>query len=343
MERTSLVATSRELLDALDDPTGHPLVCVDLDAAVAATAPRPDPGRPMVVLGVSVDATRAVPEWVDVALTGADSPPRPWIHATPGGADLVNLVAAIRRHPQASVMAAQVMRMSSSLDPAHALFEESLAYGLLQSGPEYGEWLRGQSRQRSHHDASDGPDVLIERRGDELFLTLHRSNRRNAYRAKTRDELVEGLTLALIDSSIVTVHLRGDGLSFSSGGDLTEFGTVADGPSGHIIRSVHSAVRMLSDLGDRSVADVHGPCIGAGVELSAACGTVRAAPDTTFALPEVGMGLIPGAGGTWSVPARVGRRRATWLALTGTTLPAADALAWGLVDEIVDPLTQEGA
>ena len=64
-------------------------------------------------------------------------------------------------------------------------------------------------------------------------------------------------------------------------------------------------------------ARVHGPSVGSGVELAAFAGRVVAAPDATFALPEVAMGLVPGAGGTVSIPARIGRHRTAWLALTG--------------------------
>ena len=82
-------------------------------------------------------------------------------------------------------------------------------------------------------------------------------------------------------------------------------------------------------------ARVHDPSVGSGVELAAFAGRVVAAPDATFALPEVAMGLVPGAGGTVSIPARIGRHRTAWLALTGEALDAATALRWGLVDEIV--------
>lgn len=339
METIRPVATTRELLDTLADPTDQPIIVVDLDS-VNGTADIPiDPSRPSVVVGLSATESGPVPEWVDVALTNAASPTRPWVSIVGSRSNLATLAASVQRHPQASIVAAQVMRTSTFLDAAHALFVESLAYGLLQTGPEHRRWLHETAECHGHHEAAGGPDVLVTRRGDELYLTLNRPHRRNAYRARTRDELVDGLTLAMIDQTIVTVHLQGNGPSFSSGGDLAEFGSVSDGPSGHFIRSARSATRQLSQLGDRSVASVHGPCFGAGVELSAACRKIRSTPDATFTLPEVEMGLIPGAGGTWSVPTRIGRRRATWLALTGATLSADDALAWGLVDEIVDQPT----
>ena len=89
-------------------------------------------------------------------------------------------------------------------------------------------------------------------------------------------------------------------------------------------------------LSDRLEASIHGPCIGAGIELPAFAGRVVAAQETTFRLPELAMGLIPGAGGTVSIPRRIGIHRTLYLALTGDVLDADTALAWGLVDELMD-------
>jgi len=79
---------------------------------------------------------------------------------------------------------------------------------------------------------------------------------------------------------------------------------------------------------------VHGACVGAGCELPAFCRRVCAREDAWFQLPEVGMGLVPGAGGTASLPGRIGRQRTAWLALSGSRIDAAKALRWGLIDEI---------
>ncbi|WP_262401328.1 enoyl-CoA hydratase/isomerase family protein [Actinomadura sp. CNU-125] len=80
--------------------------------------------------------------------------------------------------------------------------------------------------------------------------------------------------------------------------------------------------------------------MGAGVELPAFAGRVVARPDAVFRLPEIAMGLIPGAGGTVSLPRRIGRHRTLYMALTGEAIGADTALAWGLVDEIAaaDPV-----
>ena len=74
--------------------------------------------------------------------------------------------------------------------------------------------------------------------------------------------------------------------------------------------------------------------MGAGIELPSFAGRVVAEPSAWFKLPELAMGLIPGAGGTVSLPHRIGRRRTAYLALSGMRLDATTACAWGLVDEV---------
>jgi enoyl-CoA hydratase/carnithine racemase len=81
-------------------------------------------------------------------------------------------------------------------------------------------------------------------------------------------------------------------------------------------------------------ARLHGACYGSGIELPAFADRVVAASDTRIALPELGLGLIPGAGGTVSLPRRIGRHRTAWLALSGAAIDATTALGWGLVDEV---------
>jgi enoyl-CoA hydratase/carnithine racemase len=95
-----------------------------------------------------------------------------------------------------------------------------------------------------------------------------------------------------------------------------------------------SVGRAIDRIRDRVTAHLHGPCAGSGVELPAFAGRVVAHRDTTLLLPEVELGLVPGAGGTVSLPRRIGRHRTAELALRGVPIDAATALAWGLVDAI---------
>ncbi|MFL6204328.1 MAG: enoyl-CoA hydratase/isomerase family protein, partial [Acidimicrobiales bacterium] len=211
------------------------------------------------------------------------------------------------------------------------LLAESAAYSSLQAGPEFAAW-------RAAHPARQRDDrarrVRVEREGDLLHITLTRAEARNALDTAMRDQLVDALLLAAADDSIAQVHLRGEGPSFCAGGDLDEFGSRPDPATAHLVRMLQSAGRAIHVVGARVTAHVHGACRGSGVELPAFAGRVVATPDATFGLPEVSLGLIPGAGGTVSVTRRVGRHRTALLALTGDAVDTATALEWGLVDEI---------
>ncbi len=140
--------------------------------------------------------------------------------------------------------------------------------------------------------------------------------------------------MAAADPSITRVELRGEGRAFCAGGDLDEFGTRSDPATAHLIRLERSVARALSRLNKETVAYVHGACVGSGIELAAFTDTVVAAADTRIALPEIELGLVPGAGGTVSLPRRIGRLRTAWLAFSGATIDAATARAWGLVDQL---------
>jgi enoyl-CoA hydratase/carnithine racemase len=144
------------------------------------------------------------------------------------------------------------------------------------------------------------------------------------------------LQIAAADPSIVRVTLSGAGPAFCAGGDLDEFGSAPDAATAHAVRMSQSACAVLDGIRDRVHVDVHGACVGAGIEIAACAGSVRARADAFFRLPELEMGLIPGAGGTASIARRVGRHRAAFLMLTGISIDSSQALRWGLIDEVSD-------
>ncbi len=166
------------------------------------------------------------------------------------------------------------------------------------------------------------------------MITLARPAARNAIGARLRDDLTAALRLARLDPSIARIELRGDGPCFSAGGDLDEFGQASDLAMAHVIRTQRSPVRLVDELGERLTVFVQGAAVGGGVEIASAASRVIAEPGALFRLPEVGMGLIPGAGGTASLPRRIGRHRTCFMGLSGLDIDAATALAWGLVDAV---------
>jgi enoyl-CoA hydratase/carnithine racemase len=210
-----------------------------------------------------------------------------------------------------------------------ALLVESLAYSTLLAGSEFLNW---RSRTPARVVSPSDEPVLLERAGDVLTISLNRPDRHNAFGRALRDGLLEGLKIADFDPN-VSVVLRGNGSSFCSGGDLDEFGSASDAAVAHLVRLRQSAGYAVHRLRDRVRVVVHGACIGAGIEVPAFAARVEAHDDAYFRLPELGMGLVPGAGGTVSLTRRIGRWRTAYLALTDRPIDVATALSWGLVDE----------
>lgn len=321
-----------EVLGALAD---DPVLVVDLDGPG-------DPGGlqvplllPAVVVGVSQDPRPVGRGGPDVMLCGRAGPPAPWVAAADLDEELAALQGAVGDRPIASVTFAHVLRSAPESIPA-GLALESLAYSTLQEGPEFRAWLAGRRPGRAAPAASAAsPDpVEAQREGGRLALTFNRPEVHNAYNAATRDALCAALAVAAGDDSVEEIHLYGAGPSFCSGGDLSEFGSRQDPATAHLIRTGRSAARLLAEMSARVTAHLHGACIGAGIELPAFVGRVEADPDTRIHLPEIALGLIPGAGGTVSLPRRIGRQRTAWLGLTGRRIDAGTALAWGLVDAV---------
>ena len=288
-------------------------------------APRDIPGDrlaslPFVVVGVT--SGEADSTWMQLCDVMVEE----------GDPALARIDENVSEHPITAVTLALLLRGQHQLPIDQGLVAESSAYSVLQSGPEFADW-RAARPPRSQQD--HGPRVRVERDAGTLHVTLTRPQRLNALDAQMRDELVEAFTLAAADPGIVRVELRGEGDAFSAGGDLDEFGSRADPATAHLIRLQRSVARSLSRLDKTTVAHVHGSCMGSGIELAAFCDAIVASADTMVALPEIRLGLVPGAGGTVSLTRRIGRLRTAWLAFSGSTIDAGTALSWGLVDRLV--------
>jgi len=246
------------------------------------------------------------------------------------------LLEKIALNPQASSVLVQVSRSTQALSIPQALALESLAYSTLQGGEEFARWLqdyRSNRGDKSPVQISE-PAVLVQRRDSQLEIILNTPENRNALSVPMRDALADAFKLVSMDPSIEQVHVSGNGPCFSAGGDLSEFGATTDQALAHQIRLLRMPAQYLAPEASRYTFHLHGACIGAGIEMPAFAGRLVASSDTFFHLPEVGMGLVPGAGGCVSIPRRIGRQRMNFLAITGQRLSAEEALEWGLVDEI---------
>jgi hypothetical protein len=300
----------------------------DADTAPYAT--------PVIAVGPLAHAAEFWLENATFTLTEADTDDRRAITVASIGSAIAELAARVDRWPQASAVCDDVLR---SIDPAGptlaGVVTESLAYSTLQAGPEFARWLaeRGPVRMPVIADP-----VQVEREGNSLHIKFNRPSRHNAFSNDARAALLEALAVAELDTSVDEVVLSGNGPSFCSGGDLAEFGTLSDPASAHLARTRHSPALVLdaltARLGPACRAEVHGQVLGSGLEMAAFCGRVVAQPDSVFGLPELSLGLIPGAGGTVSVTRRIGRWRTAYLVISGQTIDPARALAWGLVDAV---------
>jgi hypothetical protein len=251
-------------------------------------------------------------------------------------AAIAELTERVWHCPVAASVCDDVLRALNPSAPAYAgVITESLAYSTLQGGAEFARWLA----ERGPAQVPVLPDpVLAERDGNTLRVRFNRPSRHNAFSTDARASLLEALEVARLDDSVDEVVLSGNGPSFCSGGDLAEFGTFADPAAAHLARTRHSPALVLDELtrrlGRRCRARVHGRVLGSGLEMAAFCGWVQASPNSIIGLPELSLGLIPGAGGTVSITRRIGRWRTAYLVLSGQTINTATALAWGLIDAV---------
>ena len=306
---------------------------------VALSDPPDEPGLGVVVAVGDVSAPNAE-YWLERAsftLVDDERTDRRTV-SVPSVADaLERLVEREGTWPHAAAVCDDVLRAVDVAAPAFAgLITESLAYSTLQAGPEFARWLA----ERGPASAPLLPDpVVAERTGDVLRVHFNRPQRHNAFSTDARAALLDALDVALLDPSITDVVLGGNGRSFCSGGDLAEFGSFDDPAGAHLARTRHSPALALdaiaTRLGPRCRAEVHGQVLGSGLEMAAFCGRVSCRADATLGLPELALGLIPGAGGTVSITRRIGRWRTACLVLSGEFITPATALEWGLVDELV--------
>jgi enoyl-CoA hydratase/carnithine racemase len=184
-------------------------------------------------------------------------------------------------------------------------------------------------------DARPFATLRYEKRGAVAVVALDRPEKLNAYDVAMRDDLWAALGAADEDPDVRVVMLRGRGPSFCVGGDLAEFGTAPSPLVARDVRRRRDVWKRLLTVRAATLAVVHGWAVGGGMEMALLCDVCVAAEDTRFALPETGLGAIPGVGGTQTTPRRAGLSRALEITLTGRTLDAAEALASGLVQRVV--------
>lgn len=298
------------------------------------------PGEPFPpgAVAVLVDRAGQVPDVdpaaYDALVTTSPCAPRPWVPVPPERieAQLVAAKAMAAQAPVATAMLARLLKLGEGLEFDTALELESLAYSALLGGGEFARWLAGSAHDGEGEQARE--PVQYDREGDLVTVTLASPGNHNAMTAPMRDALYEALVNVLEDPTEPHLVLKADGKCFSTGGSPAEFGTAQDLAQAHIIRTQHSCARILHRLGNRAEVWLHGACIGSGIEVPAGAGRRVALADLMVQLPELRMGLIPGAGGTVTLARAIGRHRLFWLVLGAFRIGAEQARDWGLVDAI---------
>ena len=150
----------------------------------------------------------------------------------------------------------------------------------------------------------------------------------NALSMAVRAALCEALEKANADDGVVAIVLAGGGANFSGGADITEFGTAPKFPS------TPDVIALLDRMGKPTVAAIKGVALGGGLEVALGCHFRVAVPDAQLGLPEVKIGLLPGAGGTQRLPRAIGLLEALRMIVTGDSVGAAKAHELGLVDRV---------
>ena len=182
---------------------------------------------------LSTPAPRCRSSASDRSVTGA----RPWTDLIIEDiSHLWPLARQINEAPTASATIVQVLRATENLDLQHALVVESIAFAMLQSGPEHADWLA-----RTRRPAALAGKIRIARVEDRLDVTLDRPGALNAIDHSMRDSLFEAFALAAVDLDIKAVRLRAAGRCFSIGADLAEFGTTRISTEAHAIRTRNHA------------------------------------------------------------------------------------------------------
>jgi enoyl-CoA hydratase len=180
------------------------------------------------------------------------------------------------------------------------------------------------------------PDVLtVERRDAIAVLTLNRPDQINALGTAVADALADACRELSNDATVRAVIVCGAGRAFSAGADISEFEQLgAPTDFARFVSGLTRAFSALQRLPQPSVAAVHGFAFGGGLELALACDLRVTGPGTRLGVPEIRLGLLPGAGGTQRLPRMLPVGIAKQLILTGDPLSGQRAYDLGLVNEL---------
>ena len=178
--------------------------------------------------------------------------------------------------------------------------------------------------------------LLFEKSDSIAYVTLNRPQVLNVYNIQMRDDLYQVLMAIKDDPEVRVVVFKGAGeKAFCAGADLSEFLTAPSPVIARQVRWTRDVWGLFLSIPQPLIAAIHGFVLGSGVEIALCCDIRIASEDARFGLPEVGLGIIPAAGGTQTLPRTVGRAKALEMLLTNRWVNGKEAYEIGLVNQVV--------
>ena len=180
-------------------------------------------------------------------------------------------------------------------------------------------------------------NVIIYEKQDEIgYVTLNRPHALNAYNLQMRDELYQVLAAIKDDPEVKVAIFSGAGeRAFCAGADLTEFLTAPSPVIARQVRWERDVWGLFLSITKPLIAALHGYVLGSGIEIALCCDIRVASEDAQFGVPEMGLGIIPAAGGSQTLPRAVARAQALEILLTGRWITAEEARRLKLVNQVV--------
>ncbi len=183
---------------------------------------------------------------------------------------------------------------------------------------------------------SDFEVIIYEKKAEVAFVTLNRPRALNAYNIRMRDELYQALEAIKEDPEVRVAVFKGAGdKAFCAGADLTEFLTAPSPIIARRVRWERDIWGLFLSITKPLIAALQGYVLGSGIEIALCCDIRLASEDAQFGLPEVGLGIIPAAGGSQTLPRTIGRAPALEMLLNGRWIKAAEAHRLKLVNRVV--------
>jgi len=178
--------------------------------------------------------------------------------------------------------------------------------------------------------------LIYEKHDSIAYVTLDRPKVLNAYNIQMRDELYQILSAIKDDPDVMCVIFKGRGeKAFCAGADLTEFLTAPSPTIARQVRFERDVWGLFLSVPQPVIVALHGYVLGDGLEIALCCDIRIAADDAKFGMPELGLGIIPAAGGTQTIPRTVGRAKAFEMVYTGRLINAEEAYRIRLVNRVV--------